>query len=224
MHDEGQRREAAGPCPPTALVSRTESGAQCLQSGQGQRWPQHGNICHTVHRLLISAPCLLEKKGTPQRTSPCVSSSTWQDWICWTYTSPPLRYAECIVPKTHFCEGQTFPTGWRETCKLPLALLSAVTGLGCTWSLWHQSPVAEHLCCFQEQPAGKCQLTCRSGAGWRCHVSSNALRGTAALREITPAHQIGDITLWTLTILSFVTEDPYNQLPLPAVFGNNKTL
>lgn len=139
-------------------------------------------------------------------------------------TLPPLRYAECIVPKTHFCEGQTFPTGWRETCKLPLALLSAVTGLGCTWSLWHQSPVAEHLCCFQEQPAGKCQLTCRSGAGWRCHVSSNALRGTAALREITPAHQIGDITLWTLTILSFVTEDLYNQLPLPAVFGNNKTL
>lgn len=73
----------------------------------------------------------------------------------------------------------------------------------------------------REMPA---HLLCRSGDGWRCHVSSNALRGIAALREITPAHQIRDIMLLTLTILSFITEDPYNQLPLPVVFGNNKTL
>lgn len=71
MHDDGQRREAAGPHALTALVSRREPGppeSQCLCRTSPEMAPARKHLPHCPQ---LADPCTMspEKKGTPQRMS-----------------------------------------------------------------------------------------------------------------------------------------------------------
>lgn len=113
----------------TVWYTRRISVCSLACTGLGQTWPQQGNICHTVHRLLIS----WEERNSPKdvslylllhlhRTGCAISSPNlvlnlhFPSYICWMH-----------FPQNTLLRRPTFPCEWR-ICKLPVALISAVTG------------------------------------------------------------------------------------------------
>lgn len=189
---------------------------QCLWSGLYRTRPEtpparrHLPHCPQAADLCTTS----ETKGCLQ-----VSSQPAQDWICISSSNLvlnllfPSYICWMCFPQDTFL--QTFPSEWRETCRLPLPCSQPWLAKAAP-KAFHTNLLGHSICAMFLGPACRempAQLLCKPGDWWRCHallycLSSNALKGTAALMEITPAPQIGDITLLILTSLSFITEDP----------------